>query len=191
MKNKEYCNRYSLLHWTFRRVRQAFFVMYSHSCGNLHSSILCEATSPLKIFFFGTKKFYQQKQGNDVPTIILNLLKWDKVAWTKRIEYGISNCAEKKVKTRHIRYSFKKVKTRHIRYSLKKSKGSSAFDEQKVKNIAIEYRLQSIFPNPDHLLSIVKLFPHAKTDNFYTFASLSLKFRQSLLGWAAYTAVAN
>ena len=31
---------------------------------------------------------------------------------------------------------------------IQKSKGSSAFDEQKVKNIAIEYRLQSIFPNP-------------------------------------------
>ena len=26
------------------------------------------------------------------------------------MEYGISNCAEKKVKTMHIRYSFKKVK---------------------------------------------------------------------------------
>ena len=31
---------------------------------------------------------------------------------------------------------------------IQKSEGSSAFDEQKVKNIAIEYRLQSIFPNP-------------------------------------------
>ena len=30
----------------------------------------------------------------------------------------------------------------------KKSKGSSAFDEQKVKNIAIEYRFKLIFPNP-------------------------------------------
>ena len=26
------------------------------------------------LFFFGTKKIYQQKQGNDIPTIILNLL---------------------------------------------------------------------------------------------------------------------
>ena len=31
---------------------------------------------------------------------------------------------------------------------IQKSEGSSAFDEQKVKNIAMEYRLQSIFPNP-------------------------------------------
>ena len=29
-------------------------------------------------------------------------------------------------------------------------KSSSAIDEQRVKNIAIEYRLQSIFPNPDY-----------------------------------------
>ena len=39
---------------------------------------MCEATLLLKIFFFlffGTKKIYQQKQGNDIPMIILNLLK--------------------------------------------------------------------------------------------------------------------
>ena len=40
----------------------------------------------------------------------------------------------------------KKVKTRPYSILIQKSKGSSAFDEQKVKNI--EYRLQSIFPNP-------------------------------------------
>ena len=54
----------------------------------------------------------------------------------KRIENAISNCAEKIVKTRP--YSI----------LIQKSKGSSAFNEQKVKLIAIEYRLQSIFPNP-------------------------------------------
>ena len=42
----------------------------------------------------------------------------------------------------------KKVKTRPYSILIQKSKGSSAFDEQKVKNIAIEYRLQLIFPNP-------------------------------------------
>ena len=42
----------------------------------------------------------------------------------------------------------KKVKTRPYSILIQKSKGCSAFDEQKVKNIAIEYRLQSIFPNP-------------------------------------------
>ena len=52
------------------------------------------------------------------------------------MEYGISICAEKKVKARP--YSI----------IIQKSKNSRAFDEQKVKNIAIEYRLQSIFPNP-------------------------------------------
>ena len=31
---------------------------------------------------------------------------------------------------------------------IQKSKGCSAFDEQKVKNIAIEYRLQLVFSNP-------------------------------------------
>ena len=30
-----------------------------------------------------------------MPTIISNLLKRDKVTWTKRIDYGISNRAEK------------------------------------------------------------------------------------------------
>ena len=30
-----------------------------------------------------------------VPTIILNLQKWDKVTWTKRIKYGISKSAKK------------------------------------------------------------------------------------------------
>ena len=42
----------------------------------------------------------------------------------------------------------KKVKTRPYLILIQKSKGSRAFDEQKVKNIAIEYRLQSIFSNP-------------------------------------------
>ena len=43
----------------------------------------------------------------------------------------------------------KKKKSKDKPYSIliQKSKGSSAFDEEKVKNIAIEYRLQSIFPN--------------------------------------------
>ena len=36
---------------------------------------------------------------------------------------------------------------------IQKSKGSCTFDKQKVKNIAIEYRLQLIFPNPGHYLS--------------------------------------
>ena len=44
----------------------------------------------------------------------------------------------------------KKVKTRPYSILIKKSKGSSAFNEQKVKKIAIEYRLQSIFPNREH-----------------------------------------
>ena len=42
----------------------------------------------------------------------------------------------------------KKVKTRPYSILIQKNKGSSALDEQKVKNIDIEYRLQSIFPNP-------------------------------------------
>ena len=44
----------------------------------------------------------------------------------------------------------KKVKTRPYSIFIQKWKGSSAFDEQKVKNIAIEYWLQSIFPNPEN-----------------------------------------
>ena len=79
------------------------------------------------LFFLGLKQIHQQTQLSDIPTIILNLRKRDKVTWTNRIEYGISNCAEKKVKTRP--YSI----------LIQKNKGSSAFDEQKVKNIAIEY----------------------------------------------------
>ena len=58
-----------------------------------------QSNSAIKNLFFAlfsTKKIYQQKQGNDIRTIILNLLKRDKVTWTKRIEYGISNCIEKK-----------------------------------------------------------------------------------------------
>ena len=39
----------------------------------------------------------------------------------------------------------KKTKTKPYSILIQKSKGCSAFDEQKVKNIAIEYRLQSIF----------------------------------------------
>ena len=39
----------------------------------------------------------------------------------------------------------KKSKNKAIFDTHSKSKGSSAFDEQKVKNIAIEYRLQSNF----------------------------------------------
>ena len=73
-KNKEYCNRYLILHRAFSGVRQAFFVMSSHSCGNLqinegHS--ISEATSLLKIAFFvflAQKYICQQKQGNDIPT---------------------------------------------------------------------------------------------------------------------------
>ena len=42
----------------------------------------------------------------------------------------------------------KKRKDKAYSTLIQKSKGSIAFDEQKVKNIAIEYRLQSIFPNP-------------------------------------------
>ena len=42
----------------------------------------------------------------------------------------------------------KKAKTRPYSILIQKSKGSSAFNEQKVKNIAIKYRLSSIFPNP-------------------------------------------
>ena len=34
----------------------------------------------------------------DILTIILNLRNRDKVTWTKRTEYGISNCVEKKSK---------------------------------------------------------------------------------------------
>ena len=71
-----------MLHRAFSNARQAFFVMSSHSYSNLQTndghSIICEATSLLKIFFlffFGTGKIYQQRQGNDIPTIILNLLK--------------------------------------------------------------------------------------------------------------------
>ena len=43
----------------------------------------------------------------------------------------------------------KKVKTRPYLTLIHRTIGSSAFNEQKVKNIAIEYRLQSIFPNPE------------------------------------------
>ena len=53
------------------------------------------------------------------------------------MEYRIA--AKKKKKTR---------KTRPYSILIQKSKGFSSFDEQKVKNIAIEYQLQSIFPNP-------------------------------------------
>ena len=59
----------------------------------------------------------------------------------------------KKVKTRHIRYSFKKVKV-----------PCSAFYEQKVKNIAIEYWLQSIFPNPAYLARAKRHNAHDTTD---------------------------
>ena len=45
---------------------------------------------------------------------------------------------------------------------IQKSKGSRAFDEQKKKKkkkkkkiIAIKYRLQSIFPNPDYGISAI------------------------------------
>ena len=41
-----------------------------------------------------------------------------------------------------------KVKTRPYSILIQKSKSCSAFNEQKVKNIAIEYGLQSIFRNP-------------------------------------------
>ena len=106
----------------------------------------CEAILLLK-FFFGTKKIISKNKvmTNDIPTIILNFLKWDNVTWTKRIEYGILNCAEKKSKDKAI-YSI----------LIQKSKGYSAFDEQKVKNIAIEYQLQWIFPNPDYRTQIVE-----------------------------------
>ena len=56
----------------------------------------------------------------------------------KRIEYGIRYQIAQK----------KKVKTRPHLILTEKSKGSSAFDEQKVKNIAVKYRLQSIFSKP-------------------------------------------
>ena len=66
------------------------------------------------------------------------------ITW-KRIEYRISNCAKKKVKTGP--YSI----------LIQKSKGSGAFDEQKGKNIAIKYRLQLIFPNSYFQLNVYKL----------------------------------
>ena len=44
----------------------------------------------------------------------------------------------------------KKSKDKAHLILIQKSKNSSAFDKQKIKNIAIEYRLQSILPNPDH-----------------------------------------
>ena len=44
----------------------------------------------------------------------------------------------------------KKSKDKAYLILIQKSKNSRAFHEQKVKNIAIEYRLQSILPNPDH-----------------------------------------
>ena len=63
--------------------------MSSHASGNLQTNEghnICEATLQLKIFFWGggggggggggaQKEIYQQKQDNDIPTIILNLLK--------------------------------------------------------------------------------------------------------------------
>ena len=123
--------------------RHVFFVMSSQLCSDLQTndehSIMRSNFAIKNLFFvFLAQKNYQQKQGNDIPTIILNLLKRDKVTWTKRIQYGISNCAKNKVKTRP--YS--------IGLLIQKRIGSSAFDEQKVKNIAIKYRLQSIFSNP-------------------------------------------
>ena len=44
----------------------------------------------------------------------------------------------------------KKVITMPYSILIQKSKGFSAFDEQKIKDIAIEYRLQPIFSNPEH-----------------------------------------
>ena len=49
----------------------------------------------------------------------------------------------------------KKVKTRPYSILIQKSKGSSAFVKQKVKSIAIEYRLQSIFPSPAYWYVLV------------------------------------
>ena len=46
----------------------------------------------------------------------------------------------------------KKVKTRPYLILIQKSKGSCAFYKQKVKNVTIEYRRQSIFPNPVYQL---------------------------------------
>ena len=56
-------------------------MMSSLSCGNLqtndgHIKYMRDNFAIKNLFFFGTKKNYQQKQGNDdIPTIILNLLK--------------------------------------------------------------------------------------------------------------------
>ena len=48
----------------------------------------------------------------------------------------------------------KKSKDKAYSILIQKSKGSSAFDEQKVKNIAIKYRLISIFSNPAPTLPV-------------------------------------
>ena len=49
------------------------------------------------------------------------------------------------------------MKTRPYSILIQESEGSSAFDEQKVKNIAIKYRLQSILPYPASVLLLLML----------------------------------
>ena len=68
----------------------------------------------------------------------------------------------------------KKVKTRpySIMVLVQKSKGSSAFNEQKVKNIAIEYRLQSIFPNPVYSYVCISCFNGNLSTEQQAFSSL-------------------
>jgi len=53
-------------------------------------------------------------------------------------------------------------KKRHMQLPPEKSKGLGIFDDKKVKNIDIEYRLQSIFPNPakDTTSELADLSPH-------------------------------
>ena len=81
----------------------------------------------------------------------------------RRTQYMRSNFAIKKNR--------KKVKTMPYWMLIQESKGSSAFDEQTVKNIAIEYRLQSIFPNPAHILD--HLF-HSSLHHIHFYCSVVL-----------------
>jgi len=60
------------------------------------------------------------------------------------------------MKSKENRFRRKKVKKRVYSITIQKSKVFGIFDDKKVKNIDVEYRLQSIFPNPAY--TITKIF---------------------------------
>ena len=59
------------------------------------------------LFLFGTKKTYHQKQDNDIPTIILNLLKRDKV------RPAVNSVAKRTLTMREVWDSIPSPTTRH------------------------------------------------------------------------------